>query len=339
MKFEGNRYPRLLSSALLAAALSVVMAVVPFDSRAQKTEATLAGILAPDHLITRSYQQFADRVRDKTKGALSIRVVPAGQMGGIKETVETTLAGNLEFTQVNNAALGNYYSRTMLFDLPFIFRDNDHMKKVVRGEIGTGIYAKFEEQTGMKILMAGMPDGPRSVWNSVRPVNRPQDMKGMKLRVMESPIMISTFESLGAIPTPMPFPEVYMAAKQRVIDGAETPPAGLLAMKAPEVAKYYSLTKHFALPAALGVNLKWFQKQPQQYQTAILEAANEARAWYDAAYDADEKVALETAIKQGMQVNDVANMADFRAAVKKVYDDYRDRVGGEAMIKVVIDTK
>lgn len=337
-RFEAG-HARARALVAVATVAVVVAAPLPLAAQQPKVEATFAGILAKDHLITRAYQEFADRVRAKTQGGLSIRVVPAGQMGGIKETVEATMAGNLEFTQVNNAALGNFYSRTMLFDLPFIFRDNDHMKKVVRGELGTQIYAGFEQKTGMKIVMAGMADGPRSVWNSVRPVSKPADMKGMKLRVMESPIMISTFQSLGAIPTPMPFPEVYMAAKQRVIDGAETPPAGLLAMKAPEVAKYYSLTKHFALPAAAGVNVKWFRSLPPAYQTAILEAANEARAWYDAAYDADEKAALDAAVKQGMVVNDVASMEEFRAAVNKVYDEYRERVGGDAMIKAVLDTR
>jgi tripartite ATP-independent transporter DctP family solute receptor len=314
---------------------------LPSSASAQspKIEATLSGILAKDHLITRSYQLFADKVRERTNGGLTIKIVPNGQLGGIKETIEATLSGNLEFTQVNNASLGNYDSRTMLFDLPFIFRDNEHMKKVVRGEIGNRIYADFEKKTGLKILMPGMPDGPRSVFNSVRPVYKPQDLKGLKIRVMESPIMIATFDSLGAIPTPLPFPEVYMAAKQHVIDGGETPPAGLLTMKAPEVAKYYSLTKHFALPASLGVNAKWFDKLPKSYQAAIVDSAKDALAWYDSEYDRDEKASFEEAVRQGMQVNEVANIDDFRRSVKKVYDDYRARVGGDAMINAVVETK
>jgi tripartite ATP-independent transporter DctP family solute receptor len=332
---------RHLVRSILIVAVAGAFASSPLPATAQtpKMDATLSGILAKDHLITRAYQMFADKVRERTNGGLNIKVVPNGQLGGIKETIEATIGGNLEFVQVNNASLGNYDARTMLFDLPFIFRDNAHMAKVVRGPIGDKVYADFEKKSGLKVLMPGMPDGPRSVWNSVRAVYKPQDMKGLKIRVMESPIMIATFDSLGAIPTPLPFPEVYMAAKQKVIDGGETPPAGLLTMKAPEVAKYYSLTKHFALPASLGVNAKWFASLPKNYQDAIVASAKDALAWYDKEYDQDEKAAFQEAVRQGMQVNEVNNVDDFRAAVKKVYDDYRTRVGGDAAIDAVVNTK
>jgi tripartite ATP-independent transporter DctP family solute receptor len=327
------------SILIIAVAGTLASTAIPALAQTPKIDATLSGILAKDHLITRAYQMFADKVRERTNGGLNIKVVPNGQLGGIKETIEATIAGNLEFVQVNNASLGNYDSRTMLFDLPFIFRDNDHMEKVVRGPIGERVYADFEKKSGLKILMPGMPDGPRSVWNSVRPIYKPQDLKGLKIRVMESPIMTATFDSLGAIPTPLPFPEVYMAAKQKVIDGGETPPAGLLTMKAPEVAKYYSLTKHFALPASLGVNAKWFASLPKGYQDAILSSAKDALAWYDKEYDQDEKASFQEAVRQGMQVNEVTNAQDFRNAVKKVYDDYRVRVGGDAAINEVINVK
>ena len=94
----------------------------------------------------------------------------------------------------------------MLFDLPFLFRDNEHMKRVVRGPIGQQVYAELERKTGIKLLMTGLPDGPRSVWNSRRAVRTPDDMKGIKLRVMQGPLLVDTFRALGAIPTPMPFP-------------------------------------------------------------------------------------------------------------------------------------
>jgi len=304
-----------------------------------KTEATLAGILPREHLLTKSFQVFADKLAEKTGGALTVKVVHSSQLGGLKETTEATISGNLEFTQINNALLGSFYSRTMLFDLPFIFRDNDHMKKVVRGTMGTEIYKEFEARAGLKILMAGLPDGPRSVWNSKRQIVQPADMKGMRLRVMESPIMIATFEQLGAIPVPMAFPEVYMAARQGVIDGAETPAGALTPMRVPEIAKYYSLTRHFALPAAIAVNSAWFAKRPKAQQDAILQAAEEARAWYDSEYDADEKASLAAAVKDGLVVNEVGNVEDFRKAVAKVYDTYRERVGGDAQIQAVMAVK
>jgi len=161
----------------------------------------------------------------------------------------------------------------------------------------------------------------------------------MKIRVMENPLMVDSFRALGAIPTPMAFPEIYMAAKQGVIDGGETPPFGVVELKAWEVAKYYSLTKHFAMPSGVGVSAKWFSGLPAEYQRAVMEAADEARAWYDAEFEAVNVEALKEMKKQGVEVNDVADLEQFRKAVKPVYDKYADRVGGWKMIQAVLDTK
>ncbi len=306
---------------------------------AAKNEATLATVNAAAFLMVRMESLFATKVAEKTNGDVAIKVVTDGQLGGQRENIEAVMAGNLEMCQFNNAVLGSFYPNTMLFDLPFLFRDIDHMRKVVNGPIGQKVYAEFQSKTGIMILIAGMADGPRSVWNSRRPVRTPADLKGMKLRVMEGPIMVDTFRDLGAIPTPMAYPEVYMAAKQGVIDGAETPPNGLIEGKVPEVAKYYSLTRHFSIPSGVAANAKWFASLPEADQAGIRAAAVEALAWYNNAYDADNQKALAEAQKDGMQINDVTDMAQFRTAVQPVYRKYADRVGGMALIQTVIDTK
>jgi TRAP-type transport system periplasmic protein len=305
----------------------------------QKIEAALASVNAPQFITPRMATLFAKRVGEKTNGGLTIKVIASGQLGGMKENIEAVMSGNLEFCQIINATLGSLYPNTMLFDLPFVFRDNEHMKLVVRGPIGQSILAEFSEKTGLRIIMAGLADGPRSVWNRRRPVKVPEDLKGMKLRVIEAPIMVDTFRALGAIPTPMPFTDIYMAAKQGVIDGAEMPPVGLIDLKAPEVAKYYSLTKHFATPSGIAVNAKWLRGLPKEYQQAIQESDEEARAWYDMTYEADNSAALVEIKRQGMEVNEVASTEAFRAMVKPVHDKYADRVGGMKMIQAVIDTK
>lgn len=323
----------------------VVLAAVPLLPSAawvveagQRSEATLASVNAIN-VIVKSELLFADKVRAKTNGTLDIKVVYGGALGGMKENFEAIMANNLELAQVNNAFLGTLYPGTMLFDLPFIFRDNEHMKRVVRGPIGQQVYGEFEKKTGMRIIMTGLADGPRSTWNRKRAIFSPDDMRGMKLRVMENPLMVDSFRALGAIPTPMAFPEIYMAAKQGVIDGGETPPFGVVELKAWEVAKYYSLTKHFAMPSGVGVSAKWFSGLPAEYQRAVMDAADEARAWYDAEFEAVNVEALKEMKKQGVEVNDVADIEQFRKAVKPVYDKYADRVGGWKMIQAVLDTK
>jgi len=334
-----KREPFVPYAGLFCLAL-LICAPGPIPANAgQPMQASLAAVNPPDVILVRGFSLFAKKVAEKTNNGLMIKVAPSGQLGGMKENFEAIMAGTLETAQVNNAFLGTLYPGTQLFDLPFVFRDNEHMKKVVRGPIGEQVYAELEKKTGIKILMSGLPDGPRSVWNKRRPIYSPADMKGIKIRVMESPLMVDTFKALGAIPTPLPAPDVYMAAKQGVVDGGECPPFGIFAFKAYEVAKYFSLTKHFAMPSALGVNAKWFNGLPADYQRAILAAADEARAWYDNQFDAENEAAFKDMKQKGMEVNDVKDLQEFRDAMKPVHEKYAGQVGGWKMIQAVLDTK
>lgn len=305
----------------------------------QKVEATLASVNAPAYLASRAWTLLAQKVREKTNDGLIIKPVFGGALGGMKENFEAIRAGNLEMAIASNTYLGSLYAGTMLFDLPFIFRDVEHMKHVVRGPIGQQVYGELEMKTGIKILMTGLPDGPRSAWNIRRPIRTPEDMKGLKIRVQENPIQIDSFKVLGAIPTPMAYPEIYMAAKQGVIDGAEGPPNSIKDQKAHEIGKYYSLTKQFVQPLGLGVSAKWFNALPPEYQRVMLEEGNNVRAWYDNEYARETEDALKELQQLGMQINDVADMEQFRKASAPVYDKYADRIGGWKMIQAVIDTK
>ena len=131
----------------VGAALLAALALLPPGAAAQaKIEATLASPNAVTFLIVRAESMFAAKVAEKTNGGLTIKVVTDGQLGGQKENIEAVLAGNLEFAQVNNAVLGTVYPNTQLFDLPFVFRDNTHMRHVVRGPIGQQIYAEYAER-------------------------------------------------------------------------------------------------------------------------------------------------------------------------------------------------
>ncbi len=322
-------------------AVGLCAALSSFSAGAQtpRIEATLASVNGPDYINPRMQMVFIQKVKEKTNGGLNIKWVGNGQLGGLKENLEAIIAGNLEMCGVANANLGPLHSTTMLFDLPFIFRDYDHMKKVTRGPIGQQIYKEFEDKTGIKIIMSGLPDGARSVWNSKRAVRTPADMKGLKLRVMQTPLLVDAFAMLGAIPTPMSSTEVYMAAKQGVIDGAEWGPLGMIEQKSYETAKFYTLTKHLNSPGSVAVGVKWFNSLPKAYQDAIMTSAEEARAWFDSEFDKAEAQALAEVKTKGMDIIETPDIAPFVAAVRPVYDKYADRVGGWKAIQAVLDTK
>jgi tripartite ATP-independent transporter DctP family solute receptor len=323
-----------------AACLPVVLGFAePAAAQNPQITATLASVNTPSYINPRMQMVFIEKVKEYTNGGLTIEWVGSGQLGGLKENLEAVMAGNLEMCGVANANLGPLSPGPMLFDLPFIFRDYDHMKKVVRGPIGEKIYKEFEEKTGIKLLMTGLPDGARSIWNKVRPVRTPEDVKGLKLRVMQSPLLIDAFSLLGAIPTPMSSTEVYMAVNQGVIDGAEWGPLGMIEQKSYEQAQYYTLTKHLNSPGSVAVSAEWFNSLPPDYQSAILKAAEESRQWFDAEFDKNEAAALAQLHEKGLDIIETPDLAPFIAAVRPVYDKYAEQVGGWEMIQQVLDTK
>lgn len=304
------------------------------DARAKVT-ATFASVNTPAYINPRMQMRFIEEVRQRSNGDIDINWVGSGQLGGLKENLEAIIAGNLEFCGVANANLGPLYAGAQLFDLPFLFRTTDDMVRVTRGPIGQEIWDGVEKKTGIKLIMAGLPDGARSIWNSKRPVHTPADVKGLKIRVIQAPMMIDTFVALGAIPAPMASTEVYMAARQGVIDGAEWSPLGMIEQKSYEEAKYYTLTEHLNSPGSVAMSAAWFNALSPEQQQIILTAADHARSWFDENFAKEEAAALVAVKQKGMEVIEHPDKQPFIDAVKPVYDKYAAQVGGVDKIKAV----
>lgn len=330
----------LLGRTARAMAATAIMSLLPIMSvQAQETfNATLASVNSPDFLTVRAMQMFIDLSREKTNGGVNFNLAANGQMGSQKETYEQVMGGIIEAAHVSGSVFGASLPELQLLQLPFLYRDNGHMVRVVSGEIGQGLYDKLEEATGVKVLMLALADGPRSVWNNARPIRTPADMNGLTIRVPENPIMLDTFQALGALPTPMPFGEVYMAAKQGVIDGGESPPYALGEFRAWEVGKYFSLDKHTSGHAVLAINSEWYNRLPEEYQASLEEASAEAVVWFNAELEKANEQAMADAAAHGMEINEVDDLEAFQEAVAPVYAKYAPVVGGEAAIQAVIDT-
>ena len=318
--------------SLALAAGGLALPALAFPALA-KTQATFASVNTAAYINPRMQLRFIEEVRQRTNGEIDINWVGSGQLGGLKENLELIIAGNLEFCGVANSNLGPLYPPAQLFDLPFMFRRTEHMTKVARGPIGQAIWDGLEKKTGIKLIMLGLPDGARSVWNNRRPVHSPADMKGLKLRVIQAPIMIDTFVALGAIPAPMDSTAVYMAVKQGVIDGAEWGPLGMMEQKSYEEAKYYTLTQHLNPPGAVAMSSAWFNGLPKDQQAIILSAADNARAWFDQTFASDETAALQQVKEKGVEVIEHPDLGPFVDAVKPVYEKYANQVGGLDKIK------
>ena len=274
----------------------------------------------PDGYPTVEAVKFMGKLIDeRTKGRIKINVFHSAQLGQEKDTIEQTRFGVIDLNRINMAPFNNLIPATNVPSLPFIFRSVDHMRKVMDGEIGDGILKEFEKH-GL-IGLAFYDSGARSFYNSKRPINTPADMKGMKIRVQQSDMVISLVSALGANATPMAFGEVYSGLQTGVIDGAENNWPSFESTKHFEVSKFYSQTEHSLSPEVLVMSKISFDKLSKEDQAIFKAAAKESIAEMRKLWDAREK-ASEAKVKAGGAVVNTVEKQPFIDAMKPVYEKF-----------------
>ncbi|MBC7240260.1 MAG: DctP family TRAP transporter solute-binding subunit, partial [Chloroflexi bacterium] len=183
-------------------------------------------------------------------------VFPSSQLGEQRDALEGMKVGTLEMAMVAAGPLGQFVPQVDVLNLPYMFRGLDHLHKALDGDAGKKLIS-YIDQAGYEFLF-WMDAGTRNVINNKRPIYKPEDLKGLKIRVMPSKIMVDTLNLMGAIATPMGQGEVYSALQQGVIDGWENNPPTLLTLKLYEVSKYFSWTRHFCVPDVVLMSKKVF---------------------------------------------------------------------------------
>lgn len=288
-------------------------------------------VLAPTHPYTLGLQKFADILKEKTSGKVKVEVFHSSQLGNERDMVEGLQLGTQEMALVSTAPLSSFTKEFFVFDLPFIFKDTASARKVVDGEIGTKLLKTLESQgiTGLGYFENGF----RSVTNNKGPINKPEDLKGLKIRTMENPIHMDSFKAMGASPTPMAFGELFTALQQGTIDGQENPLPIVDTSKFYEVQKYLSMTEHFYAPAPLLISKTFFDGLDDATKKAIQEAALEARDYERKLLD-DANAKLGKELKdRGMQINTPDKKA-FIDAVQPVYQKYEKDITKELIQQV-----
>lgn len=293
----------------------------------------LGHIADPQNPYAQGAQKFADLVAEKSGGTIKVEVYPSSQLGNQRDLVEGLTLGTLDLTMTSTAVLGNFHPQIAVFDLPFIFRDREHAFKAL-DTVGMEI-AKDLEEKGMKVL-AYYENGVRNMTNNIRPIRVPEDMKGLKIRVMEQPIYIAMMKALGANPTPMAFGELFTALQKGVIDGQENPAAHIYTKRFFEVQKYISLTEHTYSAEPLVVSMITWNKLTPEQQTIIQEAAEEARDWQRQLAIDLENGYWDKIRESGKSeiITDVDKEA-FREATAPVWKDFEDQVGKENIEAIV----
>jgi tripartite ATP-independent transporter DctP family solute receptor len=234
----------------------------------------LAHGLDPGHPVHQALLHFAAQVEDRTHGALRIRVYPSEQLGNERELVELLQLGTIDFTKVSASVLESFVPEMRLFTLPYLFRDRDHLFRVLDGEIGNGLLAPAGE---VRLhALAYFDAGSRSFYTRKQPVSTTDDLAGLKIRTQESASAVRLINSLGAIATPVSWGELYTALSQGVVDGAENNPPSYLRARHYEVAPFYSLDEHTAVPDVLLISQRTWQRLTNDQQDAIAAAATDA---------------------------------------------------------------
>jgi len=274
----------------------------------------------PDGYPTVEAVKFlSSQLESATQGRVKIKVFHSAQLGSEKDTIEQTRFGVIDMNRINMAPFNNLIPATNIPSLPFIFRSVEHMRKVMDGAIGEDLLKEFEKHD--LVGLAFYDSGSRSFYNSKRPFLKPDDMKGLKIRVQQSDMFVALINALGGNPTPMPFGEVYSGLQTGVIDGAENNWPSYESTKHYEVSKYYSLTEHSLSPEALVMSKRSFDKLSKEDQAAMRAAAKASVAKMRELWDAREK-ASEAKVRSGGAIINSVEKQPFIDAMKPVYDRF-----------------
>lgn len=280
----------------------------------------IAGTSVPDtHPYNLGMNKIGELVSEKTDGAVKLDVFGNSQLGSERDLLEGLQLGSLQMTCTSTAPLAGFTDSFLVFDLPFIFETTEQARAVLDSEVGQEILHSVDDQ-GL-VGLAWFENGFRNVTNNVRPITVPDDLKGIKIRTMENQMHMAAFQIMGADPTPMAMGDVFTALQQGTIDAEENPVPIVATNKFQEVQKYISMTGHIFSPTPVFIAKDYYEALPEEYQTAIQEAATEAAPYQREQIDEQNVSGLEELTNDGMEANE-PDKAPFQEATAPIYDQY-----------------
>src|SRR2546421_3680508 len=283
------------------------------------------------HPIVMGMEKFAELVAARSGGKMKVALFPGGVLGGDQANVSALQGGTLELVSLNSGILASQVKEFGVYDFPFMFANAKEADAVVDGAFGKMMHAKLEVK-GI-VGLAYWELGFREITNSRRPINKVDDIAGLKLRVIPNAINVDWVKALGANPTPLPFPEVYAALDQKAIDGQENPPTVISANKLYEVQKHIVLSHHQYNPQSLIFSKKIWDTLSAADRKILADAGVEAAKYQRQVARDAAGTALENLKKNGMQVSELsaAELVKFREAMKPVIAKHSEIVGADVV--------
>jgi len=278
----------------------------------------LGNVQAPADIVQTGLKKFADLVAERTKNQIQVQIFPASQLGTEQELLEGVQLGTVHMFEGSTGAVGRFLPDLEAFAAPYIWRDLDHMLKVVRGPIGQELAERLVKAKGMRVLDFGWLFGNRYLTTKNKAIYKPEDLKGMKIRVQPTAIYLETIKAMGANPTTLDFKEVYLGLQSGVIDGQENPPFVIYNNNFFEVQKYVMLTAHITQNQTIVINEKFYQGLSSEFRKILTEAAIEAGNLQNDLVLKSEKADLDRLQEKGMSIVQ-PDVKAFREATKDVW--------------------
>jgi tripartite ATP-independent transporter DctP family solute receptor len=321
----------------IGAALAAAVLCAPVASFAQQKMVIKASDVHPlGYPTVEAIVRMGAKLEKATNGRLTLQMYPQMQLGGEKEMIEQAQVGALQIARISVGALGPVIDELNVFNMPFIFRDEAHMRKVIDGPIGTELLDKISANPQTRLIALGWMDaGTRNVYAN-KPVTKPADLKGMKVRMMGNPIFVETMNAMGGNGVAMGFNELYSAMQTGVVDGAENNEPTVLAQNHYQVAKVYSLTGHLIIPEMFVFSKVSWDKLSKDDQALLKKVSREAQFEQRQLWDEKTAKATEELKAKGVQFVP-ADKAAFYKATAPVRDKYGSKYA--ALLKRIEATK
>jgi len=322
---------------LCGSSLALGAAGVPGMTFAQEKVVWKASDVHPiGYPTVEAIQRMGKKLEAATNGRISIQMFPSMQLGGEKEMIEQAQVGALQIARISVGPMGPIVDDLNVFNMPFIFRDEAHMRKVIDGPIGQDLLDRISAAPTSRLIVLGWMDaGTRNVYSN-KPVTKPADLKGMKIRMMGNPIFVETMNAMGGNGVAMGFNELFSALQTGVVDGAENNPPTLLAQNHYTVSKVYSLTGHLIIPEIFVFSKRTWDTLSKADQDLVRKLSREAQTeqrelWDKMVSDAEAK--LKAAGVQFVEADKPA----FYKATQPIRDKYGSKYA--ALLKRIEETK
>jgi tripartite ATP-independent transporter DctP family solute receptor len=319
---------------LITAGLVTGLIAIGFVGCGKKSDQTVLKMghaLDTEHPVHKAMVFMAEKLKEKSGGKVVLQIYPGEQLGSEREMIEQVQMGLLDITKVSTSPLESFIPSMSVFSVPYLFRDKEHLWKVLNGPTGKKLL-----QAGMGVGLKGLcyyDAGSRSFYTKDKPILTPADLEGMKIRVQESKTSMQMITTLGASPTPIAWGELYTSLQQGVVDGAENNPPSFYLSSHYEVCKHYSLDEHTMVPDIVLISTKTWNKLPADIQQMVQEAADESVEYQKQLWKETTENSLKTVQEHGVTIYH-PDKTPFREKVKPMHDSYKGTEVGELIAEI-----